>query len=307
MTLGELADLVCQKTHRTDTQSRTEAKAYIKARYQMLWDSRPWRDSLALLTVTAPAEQTLILPPIVGRVLTARWGDVTTLQVEQLGSLFYLDPGIFDTIGQPATFSIAAPSAVSIEPGGQKLRMTSSDPTTEAVVTVRGMLGNNEKTERVTLSGTSVVESVNDYDEVLLLSKGSTSVDLTVTNEDGDTLLFLQTWETFKEHQRLHFHGTPRAADTLLVLYKRKIRPLVEESDGTELTGLDNALLASAIADMLEGQRQYAKAQLKASEASQLAAAAADLETHQSASSIRIIPCDAGFENEGNPATKGYW
>jgi hypothetical protein len=274
----------------------------------MLWDSRPWRDSLALLTVTAPAAQVLILPQIVGRVLSARWGDNSTLQVESLGSMFLLDPGKFETIGEPATFSLIAPSAVAVEPDGQKLSMTSSDPATEATVTVRGMLGTSEKTEQITLSGTGSVQTVNDYDEVLLLSKGSTSVDLTVTNEDGDTLLFLDTWETSRSHQRLHFHGTPAAAENLLILYKRKIRPLVEESDGTELTGLDNALLASAIADMLEGQRQYAKAQLKAGEASQLAAAAADLEVHQSASSIRIIPWDAGFGwNEGEAATKGYW
>jgi hypothetical protein len=119
--------------------------------------------------------------------------------------------------------------------------------------------------------------------------------------------LFLETFETSRAHQRLHFHGTPQTADNVLILYKRKIRPLVNDSDGTEIGGIDNALLSAAIADMLEGQRQYAKAQLKAGEASQLASAAADLETNQSANIIRLIPWDSGFGTEGEASSKGYW
>lgn len=306
MTLAQLTNLVCLKCHRTDDQSRTEAQAYIKARYEMMWDSRLWRDSLGLLTVTAPATQTIIMPALAARVVSARWGDVTTLQNEQLGTMFYLDPAKFDTIGQPASFSIIAPSAVEVAPGGQKLSLFSSDDNAAYTVTVRGLLGNTDQTERVTLSGQSSIPTTNDYDQILSLSKDSEEYDLFVENEDGDTLLSLETWETSRAHQRLHFHSTPDASDSLLILYKRKLKPLVNDSDATEISGIDNALLSASIADMLEGQRQYAKAQLKAGEASSLAKTAVDLEQNQSANIIRMVPWDSGF-GEGDVSTKGYW
>jgi hypothetical protein len=306
MTLSGLADLVCAKMHRTDDESRAEAKKYIASRYQMLWESRPWRDALGMLTLTAEPGHTLILPALVDRVLSVRRGDSATLQHETLSSMFLLDPSRFESVGEPVSFSIIEPSAVASSPGGGQVTLSSTDGDADFTVTIRGTLGTAEKTERLTISGSTPAESVHAYDVILSLSKSSTSSDLIVINADADEILSLYTWETSRSHQRLHFHSTPSSSSPLLILYKRKFKPLVADSDATEITGIDNAVLSAALADMLEGQRQFAKAQVKAGEASALAAAAADQETNQSANIIRIIPWDSGFETH-DIGTKGYW
>lgn len=308
MTLSGLADLVCAKMHRTDDESRAEAKKYIASRYQMLWEGRPWRDSLGILTLEAAAAQTIILPALVDRVLSVRRGDNATLQNETLSTMFLLDPGRFESIGEAVSFSIVEPSAVAVEPGGGAVTVSTTNADAVITVTLRGTLGAMERTEQLTVLGAAPVISTLSYDSILSLSKSATDSDLTVTKPGPVEILSLYKWETSRSHQRLHFHSTPPAAATLLILYKRKFKPLIADSDATEITGIDNAVVAAALADMLEGQRQYAKAQLKASEAAALATAAADQETNQSANIIRIIPWDAGFDTgPGDLPTKGYW
>jgi hypothetical protein len=314
MTLSELATLACTKMGRLDDSSIAEAKLYAKARYRMVWDSRLWRDSLSLITLSGSQltnefgdlltdddgniltagliDQQIILPAIVDRVVTCRWGDSNVLQNETLGSMFYLSPEVFEQTGDPLTFSIVAPSAVSQSPGGLSLTMRSTSADATYTVTVRGTLSDVDQTERITLSGTSPTASTYSYDDILLLSKPSLDYDLIVKDSLDGSLLTLSADEASRVHQRIHFHSTPREAGSLLVLYKRRCRDLTKDSDGTEVTGIDNALLAYVIGDMLEGQRQYSKSQLKGSEGSMLLQQAVDMEVHQSASNIRIIPWD---------------
>ena len=57
---------------------------------------------------------------------------------------------------------------------------------------------------------------------------------------------------------------------------------------------------------MLEAQRHYGKAQMKAQEAGVLTQAAADLDTHQSANIIRIIPWDSVADEDPGLPGRGY-
>lgn len=296
MTLSELADLVTTKMHRTDTQSIAEAKTYIKARYKMLWDSRPWRDAIS--TISIPAEsvtRTMILPRIVDRVMAVRWGDKTNLLPQDLGTVFSVDPGLFERTGQPAGFSIISPSAVAVSPASGKIFVTSSDPNATYSVSIRGIYGSTEVYETITLAGKSVISSVNSYDEIYDLSKDSTGSDLIVTKADSSVILNLDAPETSRQHQRIYFQVTPDYTLPLLILFKRRFKPLVNDSDSPEIAGIDNALLAAALADMQEGQRQYGKAQVKMQESSLMAQQMADLERHQSAASSQLVPWDAAM------------
>lgn len=300
MTLSELSDLVCTKVHRTDAQSVAEAKTYIRARYRMLWDSRPWRDAIGMITVPAESVSRItILPGIIDRVMSVRWGDSNTLLPADLGTIFSVDPAMFERSGEPATFSIISPSAVEVSPGGGKITVLSSDSNASFKVTVRGIRGTAEKSEVITTSGTGEVESVNEYDEILALAKASSNMDLTVKKSSGgEHVLFLESDESARQFQRLHFHVTPDSGRALLILFKRRFRPLNQDSDSTELVGIDNALVAAAIADMQEGQRQFGKAQMKMQEAGALASAVADMERHQSASVATLVPWDAAMSPE---------
>lgn len=297
MTLSELADLVCTKCHRTDAQSVTEAKTYIRARYRMLWDSRPWRDALGVLPIASEnVSRITILPGIIDRLMAIRWGDSSTLLPADLGTIFSIDPALFERTGEPVSFTIISPSGVEVSPAGGKIKVTSSEPNAMFQVSVRGMSGTTEKSETITVAGTSLIESVNSYDEILALSKSSTTMDLTVTKSTGGaTILFLAAEESARQFQRVHFHVTPDTSKALFVLFKRRFRPLTNDSDSTELTGIENSLIAAAVADILEAQRQYGKAQIKMQESGALAVAMADLERHQSASCATLVPWDAAM------------
>lgn len=307
MTLGEILDLACTKIHRVDAETREEARVYASARYQMIWDSRPWRCSLHVILLPAMAEQEVIMPVIMDRVVAVRWGSDYNLTPENLINLYLTDPNRFDTVCNPSTFSVIAPSAVAVPPNSEKLSLTSDNANASFIVSVRGRLGSADISELIAIAGAGTVLSQFQYDEVISLAKADTASGLNVKNNISmTTLLDLPAGETNRVHQRLHLHSTPSEAKTQFVLFKRRCRKLVNDSDATEIDGIDNGLLAATISDLLEGQRQYSKAQMKGSESGILVQAAADLEVHQSANSIRIIPWDSfGSEDDMLPG-KGY-
>ncbi len=296
MTLGELIELACIKCHRTDDETRAEVRNYITARYQMLWDSRPWRDALAILTLPVEmVSRITILPGVVDRVQAVRWGDGDTLEPRDYGVAFSVDPASFERAGTPANYSLIAPSGVEIAPGGGKIKVNSSDANATGTVSILGMDGIYERSETLSLAGTGLINSVYDYDEVHSLSKSTTTYDITAKKSDDTQILFLTAAESGRRFQRIQFQSEPDEDKALLILFKRRCRPLKNDADATELSGVDNALLAAAISDVMEGQRQYAKAQIKAQEATALAQAMADLERHQSASGISLVPYDAAM------------
>ena len=80
MTLAEIAELATTKLHRTDAESVAEAKVYARSRYNMVWNSRLWRDAQGLLSTSLAATQTVILPALVDRVIGCRWSTMQVLQ-----------------------------------------------------------------------------------------------------------------------------------------------------------------------------------------------------------------------------------
>ena len=89
-----------------------------------------------------------------------------------------------------------------------------------------------------------------------------------------------------------------------MVMYKRRCKDLIHDSDSTEIEGFDNMILAAAISDMYEGARHLNKAASKVAEVQGLMQIAIDLEKEQSASMPRLIPDEGSWD--GAPG-KGYW
>ena len=305
MTFGELVELACTKMHRIDEESKAEMRVYLKARYQMLWDSRPWKDALRLITVPSTAAREVILPAMVDRIICVRWG-LQLLDPDHLVTIFLSDPNRFEQTTNPQSYSIISPSGVEVSPGGQRVKMFSDSAAALMTVTIHGRLGNVEEKELVSISGATTVTSVNYYDDIFGLSKDSSTYCLTVKNASSNAeILFLWDEETSRMHQRIMLHTTPAEAKSIYILYKRRCNTLINDSDVIEVKGLDNALLAAGISDMLEGQRHYGKAAMKAQESSVLTQAAADGDTHQQANIIRIIPWDGGGD-DSELGGKGY-
>jgi hypothetical protein len=327
MTLKELADQVCTKCHRNDAPAQAEARTYIKARYRILYESRIWRDAIdpplllrgrtltnefnepltdedGNILTTGLVDQILILPAIASRVINCRWGSNIVLQNEELWNMVRLNPSIFDQTGDPIGFSVTSPSGTQVSPGGLPLVFTSSNIDAAFNVTVRGRLNDVDQTEVVPVTGAGATTSINAYDHISSLGKDTLEYPLTVKDSIGTTLLRLPAEEGDRKHQRIHFHSTPRSPGTLMILYKRKCKDLVHDSDSTEIEGFDNMVLAAAISDMREGERQISKAAAKAQEVAGLMQVAIDLEKEQSASMPRLIPDEGSVQDLPG---KGYW
>ena len=60
MTLTELADFVTTKLSDTDTDSVTVCKSFINRRYQMIWDTGLWTESMGVVTQSVAAGDTSI-------------------------------------------------------------------------------------------------------------------------------------------------------------------------------------------------------------------------------------------------------
>ena len=102
----------------------------------------------------------------------------------------------------------------------------------------------------------------NRYDEIFSLSLGDRVSDIEIKRaDDGIQILFLNTWENERKHQRLHFHATPQNATTALILHKRDFQPLVDDSSAPEIAGIETALEEFAMYDMRQAERQYSMAQ----------------------------------------------
>jgi hypothetical protein len=292
MTLEQYVDTICTKMHRTDDASRTEAKVYVRARYRTIYEACVWRDLQEIGALPLGGGRETILPHIVGTVIACRWSSNILLNNDSLWTVLAIDPTRFDQQGEPISFSVIAPSGVKATPGGAKLHLSTTDTNPNFIVSIYGSYQGDEKSESVSISGSGVVESVCEYDEIFSLSKTDTLHNLSVSRADiGEQILFLKASESERIHQRISFHATANTTLAGLVLYKRAFRPLVNDSDSPDpIGGLDTALLAFAEADMYQAARQFSKKDNKLQEAIISVAAMVDLERNQSANLIRIIP-----------------
>lgn len=301
MTLAQIADFVTQKVGKTDEESVAICKDFIRRRYQMIYDSTLWKDSMVMVALEVETEE-VILPNYVERVVGLRSG-TNAIFPNRPETLFQMDPNTFDRIGTPWTYSELPPVAVHTVPANDPLTLVSSDAgDVGKTVIIRGMSNGLEEVENVSLNGTTPVVTTKSWDAPFQLSKETTAGTVTVKDSSNVEVQKLLPSENERKHSRLFLHDIPGETTTLLVLAKRRMTPLDNDLDTPILRNIDNAIIAYAMSDMLERSRQYAKAQAKAGEGQAHILAMRDLETNQGADCIRIIP----EAYDPAPATN-YW
>lgn len=289
MTLQELAEYVCDKVGPNDSETMALAKRMIQRRYQMIWDSHLWSDSLVLQPDLSAVNGIVTLPHKIDRIVALRWGQFELPPINTV-NVFQLHPRMLDETGIPVAFVELSPVATLIPPLSEPMVLVSSSASDTGLVTVRGELNGIEVEETINLNGLTPVITANSYDVALMLSKGATAGTVTVKSTGGLVLQTLLPGETERKHVRLKLIANPTATESLLALGKRRLSPLVNPNDTPALRSIDNALLAFAQADLLERQRQYAKAQAKVAEAAGLMDTMRALEASQNASITRIVP-----------------
>jgi hypothetical protein len=60
MTLDQIANQVCIKTHDTSAGAVAVVKTFCKNRYQMIWDSQLWANSMAVTTQAITSGSSII-------------------------------------------------------------------------------------------------------------------------------------------------------------------------------------------------------------------------------------------------------
>lgn len=299
MTLSELADYTCAKVGQTDEDSLAQCKRFLNARLRMIWDSALWRDTLCLATVSQPAGQSwIILPVSVERVLKLRAGSGAALPPLESALVFDYSADLFETAGDPLGFAVFAPvvhgpcdgagdAFIILEGSGGSI---TADAGRKAFIEVEQADG-TRVAETLVSSGAGFGSAAAGR-FVVRFSKEVTVADYQVGFADSTPLSApLAAGETQAPRRaRVRLVRTPAAPLEVLALCKRSYPGLTNDFESPALSNVDNALLAYAMADMLERQRQYAKAQLKLQEAQAQMAILHDLERNQSANESRLVP-----------------
>jgi len=299
MTLTDLATLACQKLGKSDPNTLALAKKFAQQRYLMIYDSALWLDSQILLPFTIAAGlDRFILPHYVDRIVAVRTNGNLNIPETELGTLFQSDPTMFERIGSPVLYSELPPIAVATLPVAGPLTLVSNSISDTAInVRIQGDLNSVQQRETITLAGTAPVTSVYSYDTPYILSKAASVGTVSISDSSTNNIQTLFPDETERRHAYIRLHAAPdpsTGTTAVLVLAKRKPKPLLDDLDVPTIRNIENALLSYTLADMLELLRQYSKAQLKAQEAGAFLSEARDLETNQGQNTVRVIPVDSG-------------
>ncbi len=131
------------------------------------------------------------------------------------------------------------------------------------------------------------------------------SLDANLFDRTGTPTRFMVLAKDGSGNSRIQVLEIPAIGANVLVLAKKKLVPLNNDTDVPALTAIDNALLAHAEFDMLEYDRQYAKAQAKLMEAQAHLAQMREIETYQTARIQQMIPGDIG--TDFNMSQMGYY
>lgn len=140
------------------------------------------------------------------------------------------------------------------------------------------------------------------------------SIPIATTSGPGTANIFTITGLTLgpavltsPKYSRIRLFGIPSVVMNIYVLCKKPFVPLDFPSETPLIKNLDNCLIAFATAEMLERDRQYAKAQAKNSEAVTLLKELSSLEAVQAANHEQFKP-DNGYGERltGPNSTYGY-
>lgn len=321
MTLSEIAAYVCSKIGQTDAASVAACKGFIAVRYRMIWDAALWRDSLALVSVTTTAGSNwLVLPRNLDTVLKVRV-NTTTIGPFDAGTVFDYNPDLFDNQGTPAGFITCAPVVCGPNPTSGHLLVSLGGSGVGLDGTLTGIVEaeyksstNSAGTENARLTfalGQLTVDLGTDLEFVLGFTKPVSDGNYAIGFAAALDYTLNPSDTSAARRPRIKLLQGPSTATSVLCLCKRRCPIISEDADEPLLTNIDNALVAFAQSDMLERQRQYAKAAAKAQEAAGQLKIMLNLELEQSASEQRLIPADihgsTSYNDTFGSQGKLYW
>lgn len=115
MTLSDLATFVTGKLGKTDTDSLAKAKEFLARRYELIWNSQLWRETLSTSTQSVPADtqDVTLNDSSIDQIVAVRWSD-TMLGPVAHEQVFAIDPTLFDDSGTPLAFVTLPKTAAGV-------------------------------------------------------------------------------------------------------------------------------------------------------------------------------------------------
>ena len=111
MTKAALAQFVADKVQKTDQGSLNLLKSFIDRRYELVWDSALWRESLGTTSYTVAIDtQEVTLDSTVDFPVAAVWDDKEITPVDY-SAVFQIDPTLFNDSGEVVNFIVTAKSS----------------------------------------------------------------------------------------------------------------------------------------------------------------------------------------------------
>jgi len=316
MTLSSIANFVCVKIGKTDSSSIAIAKDFVRQRHEMVYDTGLWKDSIIITDFTLQTRdttdtnpytsditsseylQTFTLPYAVARPINIVY-DSELLSCRDLQSLAQTQPDTLLSVGDPVAFTEMEPQAISkptsSEPFKMQLKAYTDASDAGKAVYFKGTRNQRPVNESLALTANNHYGSV-EFDEVHYASKPVTDGEVQFSN--GAATEVIPAEETRYSLCRVRLNLKPQYVDgetvSVIVIGKKRIRPLRNDNDEPMIRGIDNALIAFVEGDMLERGRQFAKAQIKFQEASSLLTVTRDIERGQSAAVSVLQPNTLG-------------
>jgi len=301
--LAEMTDDVCARCGDYQPATRIVIKQFLRRQYQMLYDLAFWNESLVLVNVAHDGMQA-IMPEYVGRVISVRENANTYYSLSPADNSLYfgMAPQIFEQSGgQPINFSYLTPVGVAVlPPQREKLAIASTSSADKGNVFIKGESAGVMVSETLVLNGTTSVVTQNDYDVPLTLSKLVSTGDVIVVGfTSGAQLERILAAETERKHIRLWLqpNGVP---GTMLVLAKRRIRPLLQDEDTPLLSDIQNVLIYAATSECFTKLKDAPSAADAKGKADAALKTLLDLNTQQGAASPRVIPYAEAYADYSN-------
>jgi hypothetical protein len=328
MNLGDLATFICKKVRHTDALSLAACKEFINRRYQMIYDAENWRESLFLTTPTIdPTLETsdpldragrYTLPALIDKVVAVRT-DQQQLRVAQQEEYFRIDLNAFEQTGTPAQFSILPPMAWDFglissdwydldedftlsgnSDSGAKVRAVYQNAAdADKSMTLRYQNQDGTLSDKVFPANVSQYTSITSWtayvSKIVSVTKPVTTGSLALIYKlnGGSTLGFITMSSSdtvAPTYRRLQLTYIPTVATQLRILFKMAWTELDSDDKSPILGGIDNVIIPFVQADMLQRERQYAKAQVCVQEGQALLEQYKKSEVYQQAYETRIVP-----------------
>jgi hypothetical protein len=308
MTLAALANLICSKVRKTDADSVTACKGFLRQRHEMIYDAALWKDTVGIWSDYLDYNETLQqwqelfhCDYDIARVLGVRWRTNRDLSPASLGTWMQADPEFYEANGEPVGFVELEARGVSFNiPTPAGVTITSSSAVDVGVeVEVSGVDDEGLEAVETVVITAGDASTATLWTSIRSITKPVTTGMVTIEGTGAAPgRMRMPPHDTVSRCCVLRFNRIP-VADTadpfsdqpqVLIHAKRKLTSFVRDNDGPMIRGSDNALLAFGLADMLERERQYGKAQAKVAEGQSLLQLMIDGERNQGASLMRITP-----------------